>query len=50
MAEDVKSRIESEAEVRAYIQNLKYALENGARRNVNDSNSIREKIVFLLYE
>lgn len=31
MAENEKSRIESEAEVRAYIQNLKYALENGAR-------------------
>ncbi len=31
MAEKTTSRIESESEVKAYIQNLKYALNNGAR-------------------
>lgn len=31
MREDTKSRIESEDEVKSYIQNLKYALDNGAR-------------------
>lgn len=31
MAEETKSRIESEQEVNAYIQNLKFALKNGAR-------------------
>ena len=30
MADDMKSRIESELEVKAYLQNLKYALDNGA--------------------
>lgn len=31
MAEETKSRIESEVEVKAYIQNLQYALNNGAQ-------------------
>ena len=31
MAEETKARIESELEVKAYIQDLKYALNNGAR-------------------
>ncbi|MBQ4522246.1 MAG: hypothetical protein IJA10_04765 [Lachnospiraceae bacterium] len=31
MAEEVKERIESELEVKAYIQNLKFALDNGAQ-------------------
>lgn len=31
MAEDIKARIESELEVKAYIQDLKYALNNGAK-------------------
>ena len=31
MQEDTKERIESELEVKTYIQNLKYALDNGAR-------------------
>lgn len=31
LREDTKSRIESEDEVKSYIQNLKYALDNGAR-------------------
>lgn len=30
---DAKSRIESKLEVSAYIQNLKYALKNGAKIN-----------------
>lgn len=29
--ENIKSRIESEIEVKAYIQNLQYALDNGAK-------------------
>jgi hypothetical protein len=41
--DDTKARIESELEVKAYIQNLKYALNNGAkidfqaRRRVDDN-------------
>lgn len=31
MTDDTKSRIETELEVQAYIQNLKYALTNGAK-------------------
>ena len=31
MKEDLKSRIETELEVKAYIQDLKYALNNGAQ-------------------
>lgn len=31
MADETKARIESELEVKAYIQNLKYALNNGAK-------------------
>lgn len=31
MTEETKERIESELEVKAYIQNLKYALEHGAK-------------------
>ena len=31
MAEETKARIESELEVKAYIQDLKYALNNGAK-------------------
>ena len=30
MKEEASSRIESEQEVKAYLQNLKYALSNGA--------------------
>jgi hypothetical protein len=30
---EIKARIESEAEVKAYIQNLKFALNNGAKIN-----------------
>ena len=30
MAEETKTRIETELEVKAYIQDLKYALNNGA--------------------
>lgn len=31
MASEIKARIEGESEVKAYIQNLKYALKNGAK-------------------
>ena len=33
MANEIKTRIESELEVKAYIQDLKYALNNGAKIN-----------------
>lgn len=33
MPNDINSRIETEIEVRAYIQDLKYALDNGAKIN-----------------
>ncbi len=33
MIHELKTRIESELEVKAYIQNLKYALNNGAKIN-----------------
>ena len=33
MIHETNSRIESETEVRAYIQNLKFALNNGAKIN-----------------
>ena len=33
MADETKARIESELEVKAYIQDLKYALNNGAQIN-----------------
>lgn len=31
MADEANARIESELEVKAYIQNLKFALNNGAK-------------------
>lgn len=31
MIHEINSRIESETEVRAYVQNLKFALNNGAK-------------------
>lgn len=43
MSEEITARIETELEVKAYIQNLKYALDNGAyidfqiKRRVDDS-------------
>lgn len=33
MSENTKSRIESEIEVKSYLQDLKYALDNGAQIN-----------------
>lgn len=47
MADETKTRIESELEVKAYIQNLKFALDNGAkidfqaRRRVDDNREER---------
>lgn len=47
MKVESKSRIESEMEVSAYIQNLKYALNNGAKiefqisRRIDDNRDIR---------
>lgn len=33
MGEDTKERVESELEVKSYLQNLRYALDNGAQIN-----------------
>ena len=46
MAEETKARIESELEVKAYIQDLKFALNNGAQINfqvkrIVDENAMR---------
>ena len=38
-----KARIESEAEVRSYLQNLKYALENGAQITFQIDRRVDEK-------
>ena len=43
MAEETKVRIESELEVKAYIQNLKFALNNGARIDFQSKRIIDEK-------
>ena len=37
MANEVGARIESEIEVKSYIQNLKYALNNGAKINFQEN-------------
>ena len=43
MAEETKARIESELEVNAYIQNLKFALNNGARIDFQSKRIVDEK-------
>ncbi len=43
MQENTKERIESELEVKAYLQNLKYALENGAKINFQASRVVDSK-------
>lgn len=43
MKEDTKARIESEIEVKSYIQNLKYALEHGAQVQFQARRSVDEK-------
>lgn len=43
MAEETKSRIESEIEVKAYIQNLKFALNNGAKIDFQAKRLVDEK-------
>lgn len=46
VSEEIKSRIESELEVKSYIQNLKYALDHGAqitfqaRRGVDNQRAV----------
>lgn len=40
MTEETKARLESELEVNAYIQSLKYALNNGAKVKFQGHNSI----------
>ena len=43
LSEKTKSRIESEIEVKSYIQNLKYALVNGARIDFQAKRLVDEK-------
>ena len=43
MPEEVKSRIESEIEVKSYIQNLKYALNKGAKLEFQAKRLVDEK-------
>ena len=43
MADEANARIESELEVKAYIQNLKYALENGAKINFQVKRCVDDK-------
>lgn len=43
MAEETKVRIESELEVKAYIQNLKFALNKGARIDFQSKRIVDEK-------
>lgn len=43
MAEDIKARIESELEVKSYIQNLKFALNNGAKIEFQAKRLVDEK-------
>ena len=43
MAEETKARIESELEVKAYIQDLKFALNNGAQINFQAKRVVDEK-------
>ncbi len=43
MTGEVKARIESELEVKAYIQDLKFALKNGAKINFQVNRRVDEK-------
>lgn len=43
MAEEIKSRIESELEVKTYIQDLKFALNNGAKIDFQAKRLVDEK-------
>ncbi len=43
MTGEVRARIESELEVRAYIQDLKFALKNGAKINFQVNRRVDEK-------
>jgi len=43
LAEETKSRIESEIEVKAYIQDLKFALNNGAKIDFQAKRLVDEK-------
>lgn len=43
MIEEIRTRIESEIEVKSYIQDLKYALKNGAKIEFQERRLIDEK-------
>ena len=42
MTNEIGSRIESEIEVKSYIQNLKYAINNGAKINFQENRYVDE--------
>lgn len=42
MTNEVGARIESEIEIKSYIQNLKYALNNGAKINFQENRYVDE--------
>ena len=43
MADEIKARVESELEVKSYIQNLKFALNNGAKIDFQVKRLVDEK-------
>ena len=52
MINEINSRVESEIEVKAYLQNLKYVLKNGANRtgnNICNVISFCRKTIYIKY-
>ena len=49
LAEETNARIESELEVKAYIQNLKFALNNGAKIEFQAKRRVDDNKVFTVY-
>ena len=43
MADETRVRIESEQEIKAYIQNLKFAIKNGAKINFQVKRRVDDK-------
>lgn len=43
LAEETNARIESELEIKAYIQDLKFALNNGAKINFQAQRRVDDK-------
>ena len=45
MSEETKARIESELEIKSYIQNLRFALNNGAKIDFQAKRFVDEKLI-----